>query len=152
MKENPIHTIIKNDNEELHQVFHSAVVHLIEHDVKTMDELDEKQRYGSAPIRNSYFGICSSGLINQIKGEPNFLDSNMYPLQYCTTLSNEWGAIGNVRILRNFSHIVKDDLWDIAFVGSFKLETLELDLSKINPLDLPGTWIRILVPKKQCRC
>jgi N4-gp56 family major capsid protein len=55
-----------------------------------------ENKFGTAPIRNSYFAMCSSNLIGDLENVSGFTHASQYPsLQ--PVQPYEWGAIGNLR-------------------------------------------------------
>jgi N4-gp56 family major capsid protein len=57
-----------------------------------------EDRFGTAPIRNAYFGLGSTALTSSLSNVPTFVHQSQYPNQQ-HVLDSEWGAIGNVRFL-----------------------------------------------------
>lgn len=63
-----------------------------------MDNIEGEDRFGTAPVRDAYFGLCSSNLIGNLDAVDGFIQKNQYPAPM-NALRSEWGAIGNVRFL-----------------------------------------------------
>jgi len=55
-----------------------------------------EDRFGTGPVRDSYFGLSDTGMIGQLEGANGFINKSQYPNQ--TNISPaEWGSVGNVR-------------------------------------------------------
>lgn len=63
-----------------------------------MDNLEGEDRFGTAPVRDAYFGLCHTDLIRQFDNVDGFIQKNQYPSPM-NALRSEWGAIGNIRFL-----------------------------------------------------
>lgn len=57
-----------------------------------------EDRYGSAPVRNAYFGLCHTDLTQEFENIPEFKSQAEYANQQ-RVLESEWGSIRNLRIL-----------------------------------------------------
>lgn len=146
-----IGTIIKNDDETLGKTICHAISILIKNDVPIFDASSGLPELGSCPIRNFYVGLFNGFLINELQKEYGWIPANAYP-QACQPTDNEFWCINNVKVIRNDSPALKDDLFDIAYIGYFKTYPAT-GISKVDPLQIPeSVWVQILVHKKQCRC
>lgn len=63
-----------------------------------MDNIEGEDKFGSAPVRDAYFALCSTQLIGNMDNVPGFIQKNQYPAP-TNALRSEWGAIGNLRFL-----------------------------------------------------
>lgn len=63
-----------------------------------MDNMEGEDRFGTAPVRDAYFGLCNSNLIGNLDAVDGFIQKNQYPAPM-NALRSEWGAIGNIRYL-----------------------------------------------------
>ena len=63
-----------------------------------MDVIEGQDRFGTAPVRNSYFALASTNLTGNLENVNGFTHSSQYPSQM-NILQSEWGAIGNLRFL-----------------------------------------------------
>ena len=63
-----------------------------------MDVIEGQDKFGTAPVRNSYFALCSSQLVGNLESVAGFTQVAQYPSQM-NILGSEWGAIGNLRFL-----------------------------------------------------
>ena len=55
-------------------------------------------KFGTAPIRPSFWGFIDTGLLDDLESVSNFINTSNYPSQQ-TVLDDEWGSTGNVRWL-----------------------------------------------------
>ena len=63
-----------------------------------MDNIRGEDRFGTAPVRNAYFALCSTDLTTSLDGVNGFIQVNQYPSPM-NALQSEWGAVGNLRFL-----------------------------------------------------
>jgi len=63
-----------------------------------MDSIEGQDKFGTAPIRRSYFALCSSNLTGNLDSVAGFVNTAQYPSPM-NELTSEWGAIGNLRFL-----------------------------------------------------
>ena len=63
-----------------------------------MDNIEGADKFGTAPVRDAYFGLCSSQLTGNLDAVQGFLHKNNYPSPM-NALRSEWGSIGNLRFL-----------------------------------------------------
>jgi len=72
---------------------------LLSNDAYTvMDNIEGEDRFGTAPVRDAYFGLCHSDLAGNLDNVAGFINKNQYPSQM-NVLRSEWGSISNVRYL-----------------------------------------------------
>jgi N4-gp56 family major capsid protein len=72
---------------------------LLSNDAYTiMDNIEGENRFGTAPVYDSYFAMCSTQLTSDLEATAGFVQKNQYPNQQ-KTLRSEWGAIGSLRFL-----------------------------------------------------
>lgn len=57
-----------------------------------------EDRFGTAPVRDAYFGLGHTDLIGQLDNVAGFIQKWNYPNQQ-STLDAEWGTVANVRFL-----------------------------------------------------
>jgi len=62
------------------------------------DNIEGKDAFGTSPVRNAFFGLCSTDLIGSLENVNGFLNINQYPSPM-NALQSEWGAAGNLRFL-----------------------------------------------------
>lgn len=60
--------------------------------------VEGEDRFGTAPVRDAYFGLGHTDLIGQIDNVTGFIQKWNYPNQN-STLDAEWGTVANVRFL-----------------------------------------------------
>ncbi len=63
-----------------------------------MDNIEGQDKFGTAPVRSAYFGLCSTNLTGNLDAVTGFIHKNQYPAPM-NALESEWGAIGNIRFL-----------------------------------------------------
>lgn len=63
-----------------------------------MDNIEGEDRFGTAPVRDAYFGLCHTDLTADMDNIAGFIQKNQYPAPM-NALRSEWGAIGNIRFL-----------------------------------------------------
>nr|CAB4126352.1 hypothetical protein UFOVP88_19 [uncultured Caudovirales phage] len=60
--------------------------------------IDGENKFGTAPVRDAYFGLGHTDLIGQLDNCAGFIQKWNYPNQQ-STLDPEWGTVSNVRFL-----------------------------------------------------
>lgn len=60
--------------------------------------VEGENRFGTAPVRDAYFGLGHTNLIGQLDNVNGFIQKWNYPNQQ-STLDAEWGTVANVRFL-----------------------------------------------------
>lgn len=63
-----------------------------------MDNIEGEDKFGTAPVRDAYFALCSTQLTGNLDAVSGFIQKNQYPSPM-NALRSEWGAIGNLRFL-----------------------------------------------------
>lgn len=63
-----------------------------------MDNIEGEDKFGTAPVRDAYFALCSTQLTGNLDNVNGFIQKNQYPAPM-NALRSEWGAIGNLRFL-----------------------------------------------------
>lgn len=63
-----------------------------------MDNIEGEDKFGTAPVRDAYFALCSTQLTGDIDAVSGFIHKNQYPSPM-NALRSEWGAVGNLRFL-----------------------------------------------------
>lgn len=63
-----------------------------------MDNIEGEDKFGTAPVRDAYFALCSTNLTGNLDSVAGFIHKNQYPSPM-NALRSEWGAIGNLRFL-----------------------------------------------------
>jgi N4-gp56 family major capsid protein len=63
-----------------------------------MDNIEGEDKFGTAPVRDAYFALCSTQLTGNLDAVNGFIQKNQYPSPM-NALRSEWGAIGNLRFL-----------------------------------------------------
>lgn len=60
--------------------------------------VEGENKFGTAPVRDAYFGLGHTDLIGQLDNVTGFIQKWSYPSQ-TSTLDAEWGTISNIRFL-----------------------------------------------------
>ena len=63
-----------------------------------LDHIEGENKFGTAPVRDAYFAMCSTQLTGDLDAVNGFIHKNQYPSPM-NSLRAEWGAIGNLRFL-----------------------------------------------------
>lgn len=63
-----------------------------------MDNIEGEDKFGTAPVRDAYFALCSTQLTGNLDNVAGFIQKNQYPSPM-NALRSEWGSIGNLRFL-----------------------------------------------------
>jgi len=72
---------------------------LLDSDAYTiMDNIEGDDKFGTAPVRDAYFAMCSTQLTGDLDATAGFIHKNQYPSPM-NALRSEWGSIGNLRFL-----------------------------------------------------
>lgn len=66
--------------------------------VTLMDLIEGEDKFGTAPVRDAYFALCSTQLTGNMENVAGFLAKNQYPAPM-NALRSEWGSISNLRFL-----------------------------------------------------
>jgi len=113
----------------------SAVVQaLASNDAYTITDLIEgEDRFGSAPIPDSYFALASTKMISDLNNLGEFVPKCQYPSP-AKALRSEWGSCGNLRFLLSSQGSVStaasfagDDVYNIFCVGMEAYACIEQD-------------------------
>jgi N4-gp56 family major capsid protein len=60
-----------------------------------MDNIEGADKFGTAPVRDAYFGLCSTKMIGSLDAVSGFINKNQYPSPM-NALASEWGSIGRI--------------------------------------------------------
>jgi N4-gp56 family major capsid protein len=63
-----------------------------------LDNIEGEDKFGTAPVRDAYFALCSTQLTGNLDAVNGFIQKNQYPAPM-NALRSEWGAVGNLRFL-----------------------------------------------------
>ena len=63
-----------------------------------LDNIEGEDRFGTAPVRDAYFALCSTQLTGDMDAVAGFIHKINYPSPM-NALRSEWGSIGNLRFL-----------------------------------------------------
>jgi len=107
---------------------------LLNNDAYTiMDNIEGDDKFGTAPVRDAYFALCSTQLTGDLDNVSGFIQKNQYPSPM-NALRSEWGAIGNLRFLVSSIGSVTEsasnlgaDVYNIFCVGMEAYASIEQD-------------------------
>ena len=107
---------------------------LLNNDAYTiMDNIEGEDKFGTAPVRDAYFALCSTQLTGNLDNVAGFIQKNQYPAPM-NALRSEWGAIGNLRFLISSIGSVTEsssnlgvDVYNIFCVGMEAYACVEQD-------------------------
>lgn len=72
---------------------------LLDNDALTiLDNIEGEDKFGTAPVRDAFFALCSTQLTGDLDNVNGFIHKNQYPSPM-EALRSEWGSIGNLRFL-----------------------------------------------------
>ena len=98
-----------------------------------MDNIEGEDKFGTAPVRDAYFALCSTQLTGNLDAVAGFIQKNQYPAPM-NALRSEWGAIGNLRFLVSSVGSVTEaasnlgaDVYNIFCVGMEAYASIEQD-------------------------
>jgi len=119
--------ITRNDVDEV-------VRTLLNNDAYTvMDNIEGADKFGTAPVRDAYFALCSTQLTGNLDATAGFIHKNQYPSPM-NALRSEWGSIGNLRFLvssigsvSNNASNLGADVYNIFCVGMEAYACVEQD-------------------------
>lgn len=98
-----------------------------------MDNIEGEDKFGTAPVRDAYFALCSTQLTGSLDAVAGFIQKNQYPAPM-NALRSEWGAIGNLRFLVSSigsvtpnASALGNDVFNIFCVGMEAYACIEQD-------------------------
>lgn len=83
-----------------------------------LDNIEGEDKFGTAPVRDAYFALCSTKLTGNLDNVQGFIHKNSYPSPM-NALRSEWGSIGNLRFL-------------VSSIGSFSANASMLGANVFN--------------------
>jgi N4-gp56 family major capsid protein len=83
-----------------------------------MDNIEGEDKFGTAPVRDAYFALCSTFMTGNLDNVAGFIHKNNYPAPM-NALRSEWGSIGNLRFL-------------VSSIGSFAPNASSLGNNSFN--------------------
>jgi N4-gp56 family major capsid protein len=98
-----------------------------------MDNIEGEDKFGTAPVRDAFFGLCSTRMTGNLDAVQGFIHKNQYPAPM-NALRSEWGSIGNLRFLvssigsvSTAASALAADIYNIFCVGMEAYATIEQD-------------------------
>jgi len=107
---------------------------LLGNDAKTiLDQIEGQDKFGTGPIRNSFFALCHTDLSSELEALGGFKHTSEYPSPM-NALRSEWGSVGSLCFLiSSIGSISKNastlgaDVYNIFCVGMEAYATVEQD-------------------------
>jgi N4-gp56 family major capsid protein len=120
---------------------------LLNNDAYTiLDNIEGEDKFGTAPVRDAYFALCSTQLTGDLDAVGGFIHKNQYPSPM-DALRSEWGAIGNLRFLVSSIGSVSPlasnlgaDVFNIFCVGMEAYASVEQDGYSANFIYRPPIY------------
>lgn len=95
--------------------------------------IEGSDKFGTAPIRNSFFALCDSDLTSDLNDVDGFTHSSQYPQQK-NILPSEWGTAQNLRFFTSSEGSVStaasaggNDVYNIFCIGTEAYTVVEQD-------------------------
>jgi len=95
--------------------------------------IEGDNKFGTAPVRDAYFGLGHTNLIGQLDAVNGFIQKWNYPNQQ-STLDAEWGTVANIRfLLSSIGSVLPNasmngqDVYNIFCVGRESFAAIEQD-------------------------
>lgn len=95
--------------------------------------VEGENKFGTAPVRDAYFGLGHTNLIGQLDNVQGFIQKWNYPNQQ-STLDAEWGTVANVRFLLSSigsitpnASLLGNDVYNIFVSGREAFAAVEQD-------------------------
>ncbi len=92
-----------------------------------------EDKFGTAPVRDAYFGLGHTDLIGQLDNVNGFIQKWNYPNQQ-STLDPEWGTVANIRFLlssigslTSSASLLGSDVYNIFICGREAFAAVEQD-------------------------
>ncbi len=111
-----------------------------------LDTIEGEDKYGTAPVRNSYFALCHTNLTGDLDAVNGFVHNSQYPNRG-PVLPSEWGAISNLRFLVSSIGSITStasnlgaDVYNIFCVGMEAYACIEQDGYSAQFIYLPAQF------------
>lgn len=77
----------------------SVVLALLGNDAMMIsDNIEGSLKFGTAPIREAFWGMMNTGILDDLEAVSGFISQAQYP-NNMNILNSEWGSVGNMRFL-----------------------------------------------------
>jgi len=97
------------------------------------DNIEGEDKFGTAPIRESYWAMCNSAVLPNLENVDGFINTAQYPAQM-NILHAEWGSVGNTRWLyspigsvTDNSSLLGNDIYNCFVTGREAYAVVEQD-------------------------
>jgi N4-gp56 family major capsid protein len=79
--------------------YDNVVLQLLGNDAMMIsDNIEGTLRFGTAPIREAFWGMMNTAVLDDLEAVTGFVSQAQYPSNM-NVLNAEWGSVGNVRLL-----------------------------------------------------
>jgi len=110
------------------------------------DVVEGENKFGTGPVRDSYFCMCDTDLIYRIQNMNGFISKAQYPSQL-NTLSAEWGSINNIRFVLSSrgsvtpnASMLGADVYNMFVTAQESYTSIELDGESAKFIYHPPGW------------
>lgn len=110
------------------------------------DVIEGENRFGTGPVRDSYFCMASTRLIPRLQAIKGFIAKAQYPSQM-NILSAEWGSVNNVRLVlssrgssTSSASLLGADIYNMFITGQEAYSSVELDGESAKFIYHPPGW------------
>ena len=110
------------------------------------DVIEGENKFGTGPVRDSYFCMASTRLIPRIQAMSGFISKAQYPSQL-NILSSEWGSVNNVRLCLSSrgsvtpnASLLGADVYNMFVTGQEAYTSIQLDGETAKFIYHPPGW------------
>ena len=110
------------------------------------DVVEGENKFGTGPVRDSYFCMASTRLIPRIQAMAGFISKAQYPSQL-NILSAEWGSVNNTRFVLSSrgsvtpnSSLLGADVYNMFVTGQEAYTSIELNGETAKFIYHPPGW------------
>lgn len=100
---------------------------------KVSKVIEAQDKFSTAAVRESYFAMMHTDLINDLEAVDGFISVAQYPSQM-NILSSEWGSVGNIRFLASSQgqktengSLLGADMYDVYITGEESYACIDLE-------------------------
>jgi len=105
-----------------------------------------ENKFGTGPVRDAYICMADSNMIGQLENVAGFINKAQYPNDQ-STLSSEWGSIGNVRFflssrgsVTGSASLLGADVYNLLVCAQEAYCSIDLDGSSAQYIYHPPGW------------
>ena len=127
--------------------FQTVVTALQNSDAEFIGEVIEgENKFGTGPVRDSYFCMASTQLIPRMQGMAGFISKAQYPSQM-NILSSEWGSVNNIRMVLSSrgsvtpnASLLGANVYNMFVTGQESYTSIQLDGEAAKFIYHPPGW------------